>query len=193
MTTTALTVAFAVLAALVVALCVAVWMLWRGHRAMRFEDATAASVADALRDGRDEEAIAELLEYLQRLNERANRLGEHARELDRAASQMRERMKSHLQRIGVVRFDASDDVSGRLSCALCILDANDTGFLITTLYDRERSRTFIRAVRAGRCERELLDPERQALEMAMGGGISGGTAGPVRGEARGQGRQSRDA
>ncbi|MFP4249623.1 MAG: DUF4446 family protein [Armatimonadota bacterium] len=166
MSVTALTVIVAVLAALVIALGVAFFLLRREVIEMRIESATARSVADALRDGRDEEAVRELLAYLEGAHSRIEALSSHARALDETLQRFSERSKSHLQRIGVVRFDASDDVSAGLSCALCVLDANDTGFLITTLYDLNRSRTFVRAVRGGRTDRELLPEEAEALESA---------------------------
>ncbi|HCA47924.1 MAG TPA: hypothetical protein DEP45_11415, partial [Armatimonadetes bacterium] len=78
-----------------------------------------------------------------------------------------ERAQVHLQRVGILRFDAADDVSGKLSCALCVLDAHNNGFLITTLYDLNRSRTFVRAVREAKTDRELLPEEADALKSAM--------------------------
>ncbi|MGD9496992.1 MAG: DUF4446 family protein [Armatimonadota bacterium] len=172
MDTQALTIALIVLGALVSALAVAVELLWREQRRGRIADPTAHAVADALRAGQDERALGELLGYLEDVNARVQALAEHARTLDAALAQLRERSRSHLQRVGVVRFDASESVSGRLSCALCILDAQANGFLITTLYDLEHSRTFVRAVRAGRTAKELLEAERQALQMALAGGLS---------------------
>lgn len=144
MSVTALTIAVAVLAALVIALAVAVYLLHREQRRMRITDPTARAVAEALRSGEDERAIVELLGYLEGVNGRVHALGEHARALDARLAEYRDRAHTHLQRIGVVRFDASDSVSGRLSCALAILDAYNHGFLITTLYDLERSRVFVR-------------------------------------------------
>lgn len=172
MSATALTIAVGVLAALVIALAVAVYLLHREQRRMRITDPTARAVADALRSGEDERAVAELLGYLESVNGRVHSLAEHARALDAALAEYRDRAHAHLQRIGVVRFDASDSVSGRLSCALAILDAYNHGFLITTLYDLERSRVFVRGIRAGKADRELLDEEAQALAMAMAGGLS---------------------
>jgi hypothetical protein len=166
MTTTALTVIVAILAALVIALGVVFFLLRREVVEMRIESATARSVADALRDGRDEEAVRELLAYLEGAHTRIEALSSHARALDETLQRFNERSKGHLQRIGVVRFDASDDVSAGLSCALCVLDVNDSGFLITALYDLNRSRTFVRAVRNGRTDRELLPEEAEALEAA---------------------------
>lgn len=172
MTTTALTIAFGVLAALVIALTIAIEMLWREQRRMRFDSPAARAVAAALRDGRSEDAIGELLGYLEAVHQRMESLAEHARGIDEALEGFRDRSRSHLQRIGVVRFDASESVSGRLSCALCVLDAHSNGFLVTTLYDLERSRTFVRAVRGGGTDRELLDEEAQALHMALAGGVA---------------------
>ncbi|MGI5818414.1 MAG: DUF4446 family protein [Armatimonadota bacterium] len=166
MSTTALTITVAVLSALVIALCVALYLLWREVGTMRVRSATARSVADALRDGRDEEALRELLEYLEAAHARIEALSEHARALDETLQRFHERSKGHLQRVGVVRFDASDEVSGGLSCALCVLDAHDGGFLITTLYDLNRSRTIVRAVRGGKTDRELLPEEAEALQAA---------------------------
>lgn len=167
MSTTALTIVVGILTALVIALGVAVHLLRREVHGMRIESGTARSVADALRDGRDEEAVRELLEYLEGAHGRMEALSQHARGLDEALGRFRERARGHLQRVGVVRFDASDDVSGNLSCALCVLDGLNHGFLITTLYDLSRSRTFVRAVRDGKTDRELLPEEAKALKAAL--------------------------
>ena len=167
MTTTALTLTVGILGVLVIALGVILGLLWRTVRGMRVESGTARSVADALRDGRDEDAVRELLDYLESVHGRMEVLSQHARALDEALERMAERSRGNLQRVGVYRFDASDDVSGKLSCALCVLDAHNTGFLITTLYDLSRSRTFVRAVRDGKTDRELLPEEAEALKAAM--------------------------
>ncbi len=184
MATGVLIAALATLGALIVALGVAVWLLWREQQRMRFESGTARAVAEALRDGRDEDAIGELLGYLEAVHKHVERLAAHAREIDEAMERFRGRARSHLQRIGVVRFDASESVSGRLSCALCVLDGRGDGFLVTTLYDLERSRTFVHGVRGGRTERELLQPEREALEAATSAVPAADTSAPEdRGDA----------
>ncbi len=175
----ALTITVAVLAVLVIVLGIVVYLLHREQRRMRIADPTARRVAEALRRGDDAQAITELLDYLEGINGRVHALAEHARALDTALAEFRDRAHAHLQRIGVVRFDASDSVSGKLSCALAILDAYNHGFLITTLYDLERSRTFVRGIRAGKADRELLDEEREALQMAMAGGPQAQASAPT--------------
>lgn len=169
MSTGALTIVFAILALLLIGLAVAVYLLYRQVQQLRFDSESATAVAEALRDGRDEEAIRELLDYLEAVHSRLDKLGEHARSLDDRVARISSDARKHIQRMGVVRFDASESVSGTLSCALCVLDADGNGFLVTTLYDLERSRTFVRAVSEGKTEREMLDPEQQALQQALRG------------------------
>lgn len=175
MSTGALTVAFVVIALLLIGLAVAVYLLYREIVRLRFDAPTASAVAEALRDGRDEEAVRELLAYLEAAHERMEKLAQHTRALDESIEGLRRRSRTHMQRLGVVRFDASDDVSGGLSRALCVLDEEGNGFLVTTLYDLERSRTFVRAVNGGKTDRELLEPEREALKEAARGGEDAGS------------------
>ncbi len=119
-------------------------------------------MAAALQAGDDEAAAAELVEYL---NATHNRM----EQLQAEVVQLRERSAHPLQRLAMVHFDAADDISGRLSCALAALDANANGFLITTLYTRERSRAFVRRVAAGKTAHELLTEEALALQQALTG------------------------
>ncbi len=166
MSTTALTVAFIVMALLLIGLALAVVLLYRQLSDLRFDSPTASKVAEALCDGRDQDALRQLLEYFEAEHARVSGLADHAREVDSSIADLRRRARGHLQRMALVRFDASEEVSGRLSCAMCVLDAASNGFLVTTLYDLERSRTFVREIKQGRPDRELLEAERRAIEMA---------------------------
>ena len=156
-----------VLVGLVIALGVALYFVWRELRSMRIRDGAARAVADALRDGRDEEAVRELLSYLESAHGRLEALSQHARALDQAIERINERSQIFLQRVGILRFDAADDVSGKLSCALCVIDAHNNGFLIPTLSALDRSRAFVRSVREGKTDRELLPEEGEALKSAI--------------------------
>ena len=133
-------------------------------RSRREEPVLAGSpierLAAALQAGDDEAAARELVDYLRMSQERLSRL-----EAEVAA--LREWASRPLQKLGMVRFDAADDISGRMSCALVALDAGDDGFILTSLYTRERCRTFVRRVTGGRTEHELLPEEAEALARAL--------------------------
>ncbi len=71
-----------------------------------------------------------------------------------------------LKKIGVVNFDAFDDVKGKLSFALAILNNNNDGIILTSLYGHNSCNTYIREVTGGQTPIKLLDEEEKALNQA---------------------------
>jgi hypothetical protein len=47
------------------------------------------------------------------------------------------------------------------------LDGRGTGVLVTGLHTRERTRLYMKAVKNGKCEFELSNEEKKALEKAL--------------------------
>ena len=72
-----------------------------------------------------------------------------------------------MQKIGVVRFNAFDDVGGEQSFALAILDSNKTGVVVSSLYGRQDARLYAKAIVDGQGDRQLSDEERSALDQAL--------------------------
>ena len=54
-----------------------------------------------------------------------------------------------IQRVAVVRYDAFDDMGGKLSYSATMLDENGDGVIFTSIYGRNENRTYAKAVRAG--------------------------------------------
>ena len=71
-----------------------------------------------------------------------------------------------LSKISVFNFDAYDDVTGKLSFALTVLNSNNDGFIITSLYGHNSCNTYVREVRGGETSIKLLDEEKYSLETA---------------------------
>lgn len=72
-----------------------------------------------------------------------------------------------LQKIGLVRFNPFRGVGGNQSFSIAILDANDSGIVITSLYTREESRIYGKPVKGGRSEYSLSEEEKKAIEIAQ--------------------------
>jgi hypothetical protein len=73
----------------------------------------------------------------------------------------------HIQKIGLLRFNPFKDTGGDQSFIMALLDANDTGVVITALYSRSGTRWYAKRVVTGRgVEHELSDDEKKALKMA---------------------------
>ena len=77
-----------------------------------------------------------------------------------------------LSKIGIENFDAFDDVKGKQSFALAVLNQYNDGFIITSLYGSASSNTYVRSIKEGKAEIKLLDEEQSALTKAMSGNIS---------------------
>ena len=71
-----------------------------------------------------------------------------------------------LKKIGLVNFDAFDDVTGKLSFALAILNNNNDGIILTSLYGHNSCNTYVREVVNGETPVKLLEEEKTALNEA---------------------------
>ncbi len=71
--------------------------------------------------------------------------------------------------VGLVRFDAFDEIGGEQSFALALLDDRGDGLVVTSIVGRESARTFAKAIVGGRSERTLMGEEVRAVREAVGG------------------------
>lgn len=72
-----------------------------------------------------------------------------------------------LKNVGIVRYNAFDDVGGEQSFAVVLLDSEHNGVALSSLYGRQDSRVYAKAVHGGQGERPLSDEEQKALAKAL--------------------------
>ena len=72
-----------------------------------------------------------------------------------------------LRHVGLVRYDAFEDIAGQQSYSLCLLDAHKNGLMITYLTGKNSTRSYAAAVNGGEASRKLADEERRALDAAL--------------------------
>ncbi|MCX8053081.1 MAG: DUF4446 family protein [Armatimonadetes bacterium] len=116
-----------------------------------------------LMDGSVGGIVDRLTEQTSAISRIESRLDEiNARQLEQA-----EAIKGCLQKVGLVRFDAFDDVGGEQSFALVLLDAKGNGIAMSSLYGRQDSRLYAKGIQGGESERTLSDEEQAALAKAL--------------------------
>ena len=71
-----------------------------------------------------------------------------------------------LKKTGIVNFNAYDDVKGNLSFALAVLNGNNDGIILTSLYGHNSCNTYVREVNGGVANVKLLKEENDALNIA---------------------------
>jgi hypothetical protein len=88
-------------------------------------------------------------------------------ELDKKIRNLEDEGLTHVQKIGLVRFNPFEEIGGDHSFSLSLLDGKDSGVVITGLHTRERTRLYIKSIRGGKCEAELSTEEKKALTSAQ--------------------------
>ena len=73
----------------------------------------------------------------------------------------------NLQKIAVVRFNPFNETGGNQSFSLAILDGNDCGIVITSLFSRNENRVYSKPIKNGTSEFTLTDEEKQAIGAAQ--------------------------
>lgn len=77
------------------------------------------------------------------------------------------KMATAKRHLGVVRYDAFEDVGGAQSFALAIYDDRGNGAVLNGLIGRTDSRVYCKPLVGGRSDRELSQEEGAALEAAV--------------------------
>lgn len=74
---------------------------------------------------------------------------------------------SHIQKVGLTRFNPFKDTGGDQSFILALVDANNTGVIISSLHTRTGTRWYAKGIVNGKgVEYDLSDEEEKALKGA---------------------------
>ena len=80
-------------------------------------------------------------------------------------------MDKSLNKYGIVKYDAFEDMGGKLSFVLAMLDKNNTGFLLNAIHSRENCFLYIKEIVNGESYVVLSEEEVEALTQAVNFGI----------------------
>jgi hypothetical protein len=89
------------------------------------------------------------------------------RRLDERLGTAEERIDGCVAYTGLVRYDAYDEMSGRQSSSIALLDSSRTGVVVSSILHREQARVYVKPVRNGGSELELSPEELEAIETAL--------------------------
>ncbi|MGI6050869.1 MAG: DUF4446 family protein [Bilifractor sp.] len=106
-----------------------------------------------------ENAMAKRLRDIDKLHDRQNNNSE-------AIKQLRMQYDRTLTKYGIVKYDAFEDVGGKMSFALAMLDDQNNGFVITSIHSRDNCYIYLKEVVNGESYIMLSDEEIEALRRA---------------------------
>jgi hypothetical protein len=75
-------------------------------------------------------------------------------------------MKFTFQKVGLVKYDAFNEMGGKLSFSLALLNQSDDGFVLNAVHSREGCYTYVKEVIGGNSIITLAEEEQEALNMA---------------------------
>lgn len=77
-------------------------------------------------------------------------------------------MESTYQKMGLVKYDAFNQMGGQLSFSLALLDENNNGFIINSVHSVEGCYSYTKEIKQGESSITLGKEEEEALAIAMG-------------------------
>ena len=113
------------------------------------------------KDGRTLEAsILERFEELDEVTQMALKNRQDIKKIN-------EEMLSNFQKVGIFRYNAFDEMGGKLSFALTLLDGENNGYIINSMHSREGCYNYIKEIVKGASYIELSEEEAESLERAI--------------------------
>lgn len=98
--------------------------------------------------------------------DRLNEVIEKNMELEYQLNSLKKNMYYCVQKVGIVRYNAFDDVGSDLCFSVALLDNNDDGIVISGLYARDSSTTYAKPIARGKSKYALSAEEIKALDIA---------------------------
>jgi hypothetical protein len=96
-------------------------------------------------------------------------VGEVAARLDGRLGVAESRLDGAIAFRGLVRFDAYNEMSGQQSVAIALLDAGQSGIVMSSIHHRDQARLYVKHVVGGEPEYPLSPEEVEAVRVALAG------------------------
>ena len=77
------------------------------------------------------------------------------------------KMRTHYQKVGIVKYDAFHEMGGELSFAITMLDENNTGWILNIMHSRQGCYAYVKDIVKGESTIQLAEEERESLEKAI--------------------------
>jgi hypothetical protein len=94
-----------------------------------------------------------------------------ASRLDARLTAAEERLDGAIAYHGLVRYDAYNEMSGRQSTSIALLDSSGSGIVLSSIHHRDQARLYAKQIVAGRGQLELSPEEEEAVRVALAGEV----------------------
>lgn len=77
-------------------------------------------------------------------------------------------MEYTYQKCGIVKYDAFQQMGGKLSFSLALLNERNDGFILNSVHSSDGCYSYTKEIIGGECKISLGEEEENALKLAMG-------------------------
>jgi hypothetical protein len=122
----------------------------------------------------------DVLSVLGRHEDTIQAIDRDVRALDARSGELRDLVRGAVSQVGMVRYDAFEDMGGALSFSAALLDEDGDGIVISAINGRTETRCYAKPVDKGSSSHNLSTEEETAIETAVRGGGVGEAPVPSR-------------
>jgi Protein of unknown function (DUF4446) len=112
----------------------------------------------------------DIVEHVTALDDKLANMRVALEDLTLAARDHDVRLDNSFSRVGIVRFDAYQDLGGRQSTAVAMLNSLGDGVVVTTVVSRDFARMYVKLLKEGAPDIPLAPEEAEAVDQARGSG-----------------------
>ena len=116
-----------------------------------------------LQAGDDDQSF---LDAVSRQNDEVVQLRSEVASLSTSVDSLRVDLADAIRHVAVVRYDAFNDMGGRMSFSAALLDDAGDGVVISSINGRTETRTYAKGVKGGSSEADLSPEEVQVIGYA---------------------------
>ena len=106
-----------------------------------------------------EEVISEQLKRMQKTEKNVDKLFQWNEDLQKIVD-------ISINKVGVIRFNPFKDTGGDQSFVIALLDSNNNGLVLSSLYTREGTRVYTKPIEKGTSSYNLSSEEQEAIKKA---------------------------
>lgn len=90
----------------------------------------------------------------------------NAKRITKEHKEIKKHLTSCYNKVGLVKYDAFNEMAGKLSFVIALLNGDNTGFILNSMHSREGCHTYAKEIIKGESYIPLSDEEKEALERA---------------------------
>lgn len=108
-----------------------------------------------------------LEELLVQYTKKLNILLQNEKDMQTSIEYMEKTVKECVQKVGVVRYQAIQNMGADLSYTVALLNESNDGVVFNGIYGRDGCYTYAKPIKAGKSSYNLSEEEEQAIEQAI--------------------------